>query len=78
MVSYPLNKGPSGKKAIPLLPGIPQKNDKPVPEVNAIEEKELQKGRQRILYDGSLEDIDPNSWPDLFEPAFLEKKGLEK
>ena len=78
MVSYPLNKGPSGKKAIPLLPGIPQKNDKPVPEVNAIEEKELQKGRQRILYDGSLEDIDPNSWPDLFEPAFLEKKGLVK
>ena len=46
--------------------------------MNAIEEKELQKGRQRILYDGSLEDIDPDSWPDLFEPAFLEKNGLVK
>ena len=44
--------------------------------MNAIEEKELQKGRQRILYDGSLGDIDPDGWPDLFEPAFLEKKGL--
>ena len=56
--------------------GTPQKTGKPVPEVNAIEEKELQKGRQGILYDGSLGDIDPDSWPDLFEPAFLEKKGL--
>jgi len=44
--------------------------------VNAIEEKELQKGRQWILYDGSVEDIDPDSWPDLFEPAFLENNGL--
>ena len=56
--------------------GTPQKTGKPVPEVNAIEEKELQKGRQGILYDGSLGDIDPDSWPDLFEPAFLAKKGL--
>ena len=76
MVSYPLNKSPSGKKAIPLLPRILQKNDKPVPEVNAIEEKELQKGPQRILYDGALEEIDPEIWPDLFEPAFLEKNNL--
>ena len=76
MFSYPINKDPSGKKAIPLPPGNPQQNDKPEPEVNAIEEKELQRDRQRILYDGSLGDIDPESWPDLFEPAFLEKKGL--
>ena len=44
--------------------------------MNAIEEKELKKGHQLILYDGSLGDIDPDSWPDLFEPAFLEDKGL--
>ena len=44
--------------------------------MNAIEEKELQRDRQRILYDGSLEEIDPESWPDLFEPAFLEKNNL--
>lgn len=44
--------------------------------MNTIEERELQRGNERILYDGSLEDIDPDSWPDLFEPAFLEKNGL--
>ena len=47
-----------------------------VPEVNAIEEIELKKGNRYIVCDGSLEDIDPGTWPDLFEPEFIEKNGL--
>ena len=47
-----------------------------MPEVNAIEERELKKGNQHIVYDGALGDIDPATWPNLFEPNFIEKTGL--
>lgn len=46
--------------------------------MNAIEERELQIGNQRILYDGTIENIDPATWADLFEPDFLKKNNLVK
>lgn len=44
--------------------------------MKAIDELRLQRGAEQIVYDGAIEDIQPEIWPRLFDPEFLRESGV--
>lgn len=44
--------------------------------MKTISEEKLERGSRLIVYDGSITDIEPETWPGLFDPGFLRDQDV--